>query len=250
MGTGCSFDSAHRHTRLGAWARAASPTNPNHWPNLALLASYPYWNGQDRRLSNHLASNKKYAGNAGARNGDAVSFTLAALPVLPYAFELFRGEDSSNANALLEIAVESTVTNMLLTTGLKRLARRDRPNDNAGIGGRDKPSNQSFPSGHVSGAMTGAALVGRWLREQSPWFVPAEIALYGGVTYVAITRVEHDKHWPTDVVFSAFMAHWIVNTIWDAHHGRDDHEGIFDRLPKPIPVPMEDGVGVMFGVDF
>ncbi|MEM7261471.1 MAG: phosphatase PAP2 family protein [Planctomycetota bacterium] len=253
-GTGCRILPPPNGTGVEAtgqaWLRAATPANPNHWPSLALAATYPYWRDHDDRLSVHLARNKKYAGPSGDDYGDRLTVTLAALPILPAIYEAWVVGDRQSTLRWIEVVAETSLANLVLTEGLKDLVRRERPDNNSGIGGRDRPSTRSFPSGHVMGAMTGAALFGRYLREQDPWFTFAELALYGGVGYVAITRLEHDKHWPTDVVMSAALAHYVANTVWDAHYGRDGKPGLFDRLPRPIPVPMGDGIGVMFGVEF
>ena len=247
--TGCSWIKAHGNG--GAWARAANPIQKNHWGSLALLATVPFVYHNDDRWSRMAARRQEIAGSHGASKGDLVMGVLAASPLIAASFSAFAPEKKDEALEFVGVAVEATAVNIVLTQVLKKVVRRERPNNNSGRGGRAKPPTKSFPSGHVTTAMTGAALTGRWLREKNPWFGIVEFMLYGGVAYVAFTRMENDKHYPSDVVGSAVLAHYVTTTIWDAHYGVKGKEGILHTIRKhAMPMPMENGMGILFHWEF
>ena len=152
---------------------------------------------------------------------------------------------------VLEVGLESMAATVGLTEILKNVVRRERPNNNSGRGGRDRPSKKSFPSGHVSVAAVGASVTGRWLRSRDERLVVVELLLYTGVVYTGITRIENDKHFPSDVAAGAILGMYMGNTIWDAHFGREEKPGIFDYLREHLrPLPIEDGVAVGWVIDF
>ena len=232
-------------TRPGPWLEAASPTNPNHWSSIAVLATVPFWRVNDRRLGRHWAEGQYIAGKNGADNGDIVLGAYMALPLIPIAWDAATKE--SGRWEVAEVAIESTLVTAGLTAALKEIVGRQRPHKPSASG----RSTKSFPSGHTTATMTGAVLMGRWLREKSRWFIPLEILLYAGVGYVGATRVENYKHWPSDVAGSIALAGWVTNTIWDAHFGRDGKDGLFGTsIPTPIPVPTEDGLMFYFTWNF
>ncbi len=250
LASGCSWSKNHLNGE--AWGKAANPIQPHHWGSLALLATTPFFHHNDDRLSRDLASRQPYAGKEGTRKGDLVMGLLGASPLITAAIAAGSDDPSHKSMEILEVVAEATLLNIMITDILKRTVLRKRPNNNSGRGGRANASNASFPSGHVTTAMTGAALTGRWLREQNPWFGLIELALYGGVGYVGITRMENDKHYPSDVVGSMAIAHYVATTVWDAHFGvKEKEEGLFSKIRKhSLPVPMGDGAGILFHFEF
>ena len=94
-----------------------------------------------------------------------------------------------------------------LVEGTKLTAQRDRPND------RD---DQSFPSGHSSGAYSSAILIEHnlnasidrlWLRKS------IKIGTQITAAATAWARVEAEEHFPVDVLFSAALSNFVVKTF-------------------------------------
>ena len=81
--------------------------------------------------------------------------------------------------------------------------------------------------------------------------VIAEAGLYFGVLYIASSRIENTKHFPTDTIAGAILGGYVANTIWDAHFGTEEETGIFHSISRHVvPVPMEGGVGLLFCFEF
>ena len=231
------------HFDGGAWGRAASPYNPNHALSLILLASAGPIAHNDDRWSRSAAENQSIGGSNGEYIGDALQVLLAASPVVAITTAAVVPDHKGEALEVLEISVESAIVTIGLTQALKNIFRRERPTRSLQPVGRKK----SFPSGHVASAMAGAAVTGRWLRTRNKHLWPVEVLLYTGVAYVAMTRIENEKHWPSDTVAGAILGGYVANTLWDAHYGRDSSPGFFHRLREHVVVaPIEDGFGVMF----
>lgn len=240
-----------QHAHLDAWADAASLKNPSHHRSLLLLATAPYFIDQDRHISKTIAPRKHIGGEKGENNGDIVGAVLGGSPLLIAAIAAVAPAHDGEAGELLEVGAEAVLSTLLISELLKETTGRKRPNDNAGIGGRQEASTKSFPSSHVSTAMAGAAITARWLREKHEGFLAAEIGLFAGVVYVALTRIENDKHWPTDTLAGAILGSYLANTVWDAHYGVKENPGIFDRIRQhAVPIIREDGAALLFHFEF
>lgn len=77
------------------------------------------------------------------------------------------------------------------TTGIKRLADRNRP---------DGSNNYSFPSGHTANAFMAAEFLNQEYRDVSPWI---GYAGYTVATATGVMRMYNNKHWLSDVVAGA-----------------------------------------------
>lgn len=93
--------------------------------------------------------------------------------------------------------------------------------------GRDRPNNRddrSFPSGHSSGAFSSAFLIEKNLNAtvERPWLRNTiKAGVFASATAVAWARVEAEEHHPTDVLFSAGLSNFVVNTIYNAVMSED-----------------------------
>ena len=230
------------HGDAGAWGRAASPMNPNHLGSMVLLASTPYFAVNDDRHSDFLIRNRPMNGRDSENAGNILQAVLAFSPVVPIGISALAPERDGEALEVLEVAMESLMLSAGMTELLKVTTCRSRPQG---------ASCKSFPSGHVSNAMTGATVAGRWLRSKSLWFLPVEFTLYAGVGYVAVSRIENGRHFPLDTIAGAMLGGYIANTIWDAHFGRDEEGGIFDHLRQHVvPAPVDEGLGLFYSISF
>lgn len=122
------------------------------------------------------------------------------------------------------IGATSGVTNIL-----KDVTNRERP---------DKSNDKSFPSGHASMAFSAATLSNRNLK-----YIDMNDNLRTGLqvtntvmaSSVAWARVEGNRHFPSDVLFSAAVGHFLTAFIHDAFLNLPEDElelGVF---------PSEDG---------
>jgi membrane-associated phospholipid phosphatase len=97
--------------------------------------------------------------------------------------------------------IRGQVLNGALTTGIKVVVNRERPN-----GG-----NHAFPSGHASAAFTSAAVL------QSHFGWRTGIPAYALAGFVGWTRVRDDVHWLSDVAFGATIGTIAGQTVTRGH---------------------------------
>ena len=91
----------------------------------------------------------------------------------------------------LTVSVASMAINAGATYGLKKIARRTRP---------DGTDNESFPSGHTAIAFCGATTLWHEYHKVSPWIGVAGFAV---ATTVAVDRVRRNRHHWEDVAAGA-----------------------------------------------
>jgi membrane-associated phospholipid phosphatase len=84
------------------------------------------------------------------------------------------------------------------TEALKRAIRRERPN------GED---DRSMPSGHTSSAFAVASVVERHYG----W--KGGVAAYAVASAVAVSRIQHDKHWLSDVMTGGAIGYLVGRTV-------------------------------------
>lgn len=146
-------------------------------------------------------------------------------------------------------ATEAVVLSGLVTTALKGVtgrARPNTPNDDPSEPGPDADRFRfgrgfraegytSFPSGHTTVAFAAAAAFTRELSETHPraaWIVGP--LLYGGATAVGLSRMYDNKHWASDVVAGAAVGTLVGRTLVAYQH---KHRGnLLDRLLLPNAV--------------
>ena len=121
------------------------------------------------------------------------------------------------------------VLNNLLTEALKRGVRRERPNGQ---------NTRSFSSGHAANAFTFATIVSHYYGPR------AGIPAYGIAGFVALSRMEKNVHYLSDVVMGATLGYIVGKTVV---RGRDKTSRV---SWLPIVSPEGEGVGLMVSARF
>jgi len=121
------------------------------------------------------------------------------------------------------------VLNNLLTEALKQGVRRERPNGH---------NSRSFSSGHASNAFTFATIINHYYGSK------AGIPAYGVAGLVAVSRMEKNVHYLSDVVMGATLGFIVGRTVV---RGRDKR-GRVSWIP--IVSPGGEGVGLMVSARF
>jgi len=184
---------------------------------LSLLAA-----SQDHELSRRLAASA--AGDRFFETGEILGGTLVQTGGAVITYGLGAATHKPALAHLGRDLVRAQALNSLLTQGLKRAVRRTRPD-----GGRF-----SFPSGHASGSFASAAVLGRHLGHK------AGLPAFALATYVAVSRVQEKRHFPSDVILGAAIGVVAGRTVTAAHKGR--------RLTlEPITGP-EGGAGLAVSI--
>ena len=122
---------------------------------------------------------------------------------------------------------ESLYLAQTLVRLVKGLAGRARPlvdiedprSFKLGRGFGDDDDYRSFPSGHSGMAFAAAAAVtsetSRWWPS-STWYIAP--VMYGGATFVAVSRMYDNKHWASDVVLGAAIGTFSGLKVVRYHH--------------------------------
>jgi membrane-associated phospholipid phosphatase len=149
-----------------------------------------------------------------------------ATPVLAYGLGFIPGiEAKHNFRDRTIIVATSFLVMEGLAYGLKETFPVVRPR------GWDS---RSFPSGHVSVAMTGAHLMFREYRDVSPWI---GVAGYLMATATGAFRMINYAHWLSDVVMGAGIglisveAGYMMLPVWHSVFGIEDADRSFSAVP-------------------
>ena len=128
-------------------------------------------------------------------DGAAPAILGAAVTVL---FVTGRAVDGPRYRAMTYDLMHGFLINAGYTTLLKEVVRRERPN------GED---NLSFPSGHASNAFALAAVAERHYG----W--KAGVPAYALASAVAVSRLQHNKHYLSDVMAGATLGYIVGRTV-------------------------------------
>lgn len=113
------------------------------------------------------------------------------------------------------LSLQGFVLSQVTLETIKQLAHRQRPSENPGDAHQwDGPSlksgHKSFASGHAAKAFMLAGVV----SSESPDNGPLRAAVYGIASLTAISRVNDDRHWASDIVAGAAIGYGIGKLVY------------------------------------
>jgi membrane-associated phospholipid phosphatase len=156
----------------------------------------------------------------GPLRGRNTTLAMMAAPVGLYLGGLARHDSYAKNTALL--AAESIVDAQILSLGIKLATGRSHPSDipphgnfrNTWFKYNGTLTNPgSFPSGHATTAFAIAAVLARRYR-QHRW-VP--FVAYTGATFVALTRIPDQAHFPSDIFAGSAMGYILGHYVIFPH---------------------------------
>lgn len=161
-----------------------------------------------------------WLGSSGVQIGTAVGLYAVGRYVVPPA------ANGSRTNKLSHLGFDLLRAQLMSQTivhGIKYSVQRDRPTGEC----------CAFPSGHAASAFAAASVIERHFGYRAAWPVMA------GASYVAASRLVHNRHYLSDVVFGAAVG---ITTGWTivGRHGRDTMSFV------PVPVPIRGGMVLAF----
>ena len=157
-------------------------------------------------------------------SGNTTGLAIAAVPVSFYLGGLIAKDSYSKNTALL--AAEAVVNTEIATIAIKDITRRSRPFDVAPGGdfsdtffqSKDRSAGGfgSFPSGHASAAFAVATVFAERYHSHkwAPW------AAYGLASVVALSRLNLQAHFPSDIFFGAALGYSISHFVVLRRHDR------------------------------
>lgn len=135
--------------------------------------------------------------------------------------------DDSKARRASLLAIESLTISGVITSGIKMLARRHRPNTGHLSSKWDGPSftsnNVSFSSGHTSSAFAVATVFAEEYKDNA--YVPP--IAYGLATLTGLSRIYSNEHWSSDAFFGAAVGYLVSKAVL-GYHKKDKKKS--DRL--------------------
>jgi membrane-associated phospholipid phosphatase len=124
-----------------------------------------------------------------------------------------------------------------ITPAIKRIAGRSRPNAGEGAYAFDPLSkNESFPSGHATNAFAVASV---FAAHSDGWVVPA--VAYTLATGVAVSRMNDNVHWASDVIAGAAIGTAVGRSIVARHKRAATTSANPSRIDWTI-IPVRGGV--------
>lgn len=142
---------------------------------------------------------------------------LYTVPALGLFYAYGYAADDSKARKTALLGIESFIVSSAFTGVLKYATHRYRPSDGGRYDQWDGPSfsgsNISFPSEHTSSAFAIATVLA---NEYSDNIFVGTLA-YSVATMVALSRVNDNEHWASDVFFGAAIGYFTAKTITSLH---------------------------------
>ncbi len=168
---------------------------------------------QDQKIQNWVQENRTSTSDRISEFakpfGDG-RYTLPGLGAL-YLYGHFFENQKAQRTALLSL--ESFVVSGIIVQAIKFIGHRHRPSSGNPYNAWDGPgfstSNLSFPSGHSSSAFAIATVIASEYPDKA--FVTP--LAYGIATLTALSRVNDNAHWVSDVFFGAIIGYFTAKAI-------------------------------------
>lgn len=159
---------------------------------------------QEMVSENHPAYNRDVA-HIGNQWGDLRLSGPFILGIYGYGYW---SDNSTYLNASYNMAQAAAYTGVM-TTALKMVFHRDRPNKSTDESGWFK-SGSAFPSGHTSLAF---AVSRSYLNSLDAPSIPTQVLFYGLATSTAFARTYDNKHWASDVIAGALLGIYTADFV-------------------------------------
>lgn len=141
----------------------------------------------DQEISQALRGHASGFGDAGQEVGG-----IAIASIVGGSLVASRLTKDNHFQSFSYTLAQAYATNVILTQGIKHATHRMRP---------DGSASTSLPSGHASDAFALATVVTGYYGKK--WGIP----LYVVATLIGVSRIEHGRHWPSDVVAGAALGY-------------------------------------------
>ena len=201
----------------------------------------------DEKVKDFAQNNQSHVASKFATVGNDLGNGLYTLPPLG-AFYLYGYlNDDHKARRTSLLALESFAISGLMTSGLKMLAERHRPNTGDSPTTWDGPhfslKNVSFSSGHTASSFSIATVFADEYKD-NPYVAPIA---YGLATLTGLSRVYSNEHWTSDVFFGAALGYFTSKAVMRFHK---DDSGKASNSLTILPIVGKDMNGLNIKYDF
>jgi membrane-associated phospholipid phosphatase len=186
----------------------------------------------DKEVKNFSQSHQSPVASKFASVGNGLGNGLYTLPPLG-AFYLYGSlADDSRARRASLLSLESFAISGVMTSGMKLLAERHRPNTGDSSTTWDGPhlslKNVSFSSGHTASAFSIATVFAD--EYKGNFFIPP--LAYGLATLTGLSRIYSNEHWASDVFFGAAIGYFTSKALlWYHKEDKNKKKGHLSIMP-------------------
>lgn len=209
----------------GAYLRSFWPSlkytvsRPAHWQRhdwikfSAVTAGVGTLLAADWEIRNIVQHNKGHAGDKVASTLEPFgnSYGVYLMPAMYLAGVIAKQPKLESAGLM---GVKSLAISTLVYTATKKLVRRNRPDVAASSFDYAAPFTKagytSSPSGHSNTIFTVATALALEFKDVK--WVPPVVYTIAGAT--AISRIYHNRHWSSDVLFGSLLGHFVTKAVW------------------------------------
>jgi membrane-associated phospholipid phosphatase len=168
-------------------------------------------------------------------------YTLPPLGIL-YLYGHFYENEKARTVSLLSL--ESFIISGIFTQAIKLTGHRHRPNSGDQYDTWDGPSfstdHLSFPSGHSTAAFSIATVIASEYEDNV--LIPP--LAYGIATLTALSRVNDNHHWTSDVFFGSAIGYFTAKSIIGLHGSKKE------RNFSILPVIYDKHTALLFSYNF
>lgn len=198
----------------------------------------------DQEIQNLAQRNRSSTGDEIAGFFELFGNGLYTLPSLTLFYLYGHLHEDGRAQRTALLSVESMVFSTLFTYLLKSSLHRHRPESGDSFNEWDGPglsaSNLSFPSQHASSAFAVATVVASEY-DDTPYIGPLA---YSIATLTAISRVNDNLHWASDVFAGSAIGWYTAKKILSLHKGKGGEKLLF------LPVIERKYAGLLLSYKF
>jgi len=199
----------------------------------------------DQDIQNWVQKNRNSTSDEIAKFAKSFGGGRYTLPPLSlfYLYGHFFEDEKVRKVALLSL--ESFVVSGIFTETIKYTGHRHRPNTGDAHNTWDGPgfstSHLSFPSGHSSSAFAIATVIASEYKHKV--FIPPLV--YGIAALTALSRVNDNAHWASDVFFGSAVGYFTAKAIVGLHSNEKK-----ERSAVVIPVINDNHTALLISYKF
>jgi len=201
----------------------------------------------DQKVKDFAQSHQSPVASKFASVGNALGNGAYTVPAVGAFYLYGQLADDHKARRVSLLALESFALSGIVTSGLKVLAERHRPNSRQSSTSWDGPhlslKNLSFCSGHTASSFSIATIFAEEYKDH-PYIPPLA---YGLATLTGLSRIYGNAHWSSDVFFGGVLGYFMSKAILKLHP--DDSAKTVRHLTV-LPAVSREMTGLTVKYDF
>jgi len=192
------------------------------------LGLYSY----DQEIQDWVQDHRNGASDEIANYAEPFGNGMFILPSLGGVYLYSRLYKDERAGRVALLGLKSVIISGLITNTIKFAGHRHRPDSGDGHDVWDGPgvsaSDLSFPSGHATSAFSLASVIASEYEDKA--YVPP--LSYGIAALTALSRVNDNKHWASDVFMGSVIGYATGKTIYALQRSRNTNLAVIPVIER------------------